>query len=120
MNLKELADEPSARTEEKKETQSTWASTQGSPETSKFSVISDTFIQHYAEVKPKCYLKSKTKQFEKHQIELSANEIRFIPCGDSATGDRSFKISGAHIKQSLSERCPNSNALLYSMKLALA
>ena len=83
-------------------------------------MISDTFIAHYAEVKPKCYLKSKTKQFEKHQIELGANEIRLIPCGDSETGNKCFKISGAHIKLGLSERCPDSNALLYSIKLALA
>ena len=72
-NLRELAEEESiAENEEQKDTESTWASTQGSPDNPmNVSLVSEMFIKHYAEAKPTCYLKSKTKTFEKHQIELS-------------------------------------------------
>ena len=81
------------------------------------SLISDMFIKYYAEARPICFLKTKMKTFEKHQIELSQNEIKFISCNGS--DDKIYKLAGAHIKQGLSERCPDSKILLYSMKLAL-
>ena len=66
-NLKELAEEQIVQGEELKETQSTWASTQGSPDNPmNVSLVSEMMIKHYAEVKPICYLKTKMKLFEKH------------------------------------------------------
>ena len=65
INLKELAEESIGQNnEEQKETVSTWASTQGSPDNPlNGSVINEMFIKHYAEAKPICFLKTKSKKF---------------------------------------------------------
>ena len=81
------------------------------------SLISEMFVKHYAEAKPTCFLKTKVKTFEQHTMLLSQSEIKFVPMDGSP--DKVFQLSGTHIKQGLSERDPESQLLLYSMKLAL-
>ena len=66
-NLKELAEEDvsTVSLDEKKDTESTFASTQGSPDNPmNVSLISEMFVKHYAEAKPTCFLKTKVKTFE--------------------------------------------------------
>ena len=119
-NLKELAEEDvsTVSLDEKKDTESTFASTQGSPDNPmNVSLISEMFVKHYAEAKPTCFLKTKVKTFEQHTMLLSQSEIKFVPMDGSP--DKVFQLSGTHIKQGLSERDPETQLLLYSMKLAL-